>query len=104
MTKEERRLWYDFLKRLPVTVHRQKNIGSYIVDFFIASKNIVIELDGRQHSMEDNREADRRRDDEFFCLGIRVLRYRNSDVSGNFNLVCNDILKQLQIDVSELKK
>ena len=33
MTKEERHLWYDFLKKLPMTVNRQKNIGSYIVDF-----------------------------------------------------------------------
>ena len=34
MTKEERHLWYDFLKQLPVTVHRQKVLGNYIVDFF----------------------------------------------------------------------
>ncbi|MBQ5583241.1 MAG: DUF559 domain-containing protein, partial [Ruminiclostridium sp.] len=49
MTKEERRLWYDFLKGLPVTVHRQKVIGPYIVDFYIASSKTVIELDGSQH-------------------------------------------------------
>ena len=36
MTKEERHLWYDFLKTLPVTVHRQKVLGPYIVDFHIA--------------------------------------------------------------------
>ena len=42
LTKEERHLWYDFLKHLPVTVHRQKVIGPYIVDFYIASAKIVI--------------------------------------------------------------
>ena len=31
MTPEEKHLWYDFLKRLPVTVNRQKNIGNYVV-------------------------------------------------------------------------
>ena len=36
MTKEERHLWYDFLKPLPVTVNRQKVLGRYIVDFYIA--------------------------------------------------------------------
>ena len=46
MTKEERHLWYDFLKSLPVTVHRQKVLGNYIADFYIASKKLVIELDG----------------------------------------------------------
>ena len=42
MTKEEKHLWYDFLKKLPITVNRQKNIGNYIVDFLISSKRIVI--------------------------------------------------------------
>ena len=32
MTKEERHLWYDFLKSLPVMVHRQKVIGNYIME------------------------------------------------------------------------
>lgn len=49
MTKEERHLWYDFLKGLPVTIHRQKVIGNYIVDFYCASSNLVIEIDGSQH-------------------------------------------------------
>ena len=38
MTDEEKHLWYDFLKKLPITVNRQKNIDNYIVDFFIARK------------------------------------------------------------------
>lgn len=36
MTKEENHLWYDFFKNLPVNVNRQKVIGNYIVDFYIA--------------------------------------------------------------------
>ena len=32
MTDEEKHLWYDFLKKLPITVNRQKNIDNYIVD------------------------------------------------------------------------
>jgi len=40
MTPEERHLWYDFLKKLPLTVNRQKVIDNYIVDFFIASKKM----------------------------------------------------------------
>ena len=53
MTKEERHLWYDCLKHLPVTVQRQKVIGCYIVDFYIESRQVVIELDGRQHLMPE---------------------------------------------------
>ena len=42
MTREEKHLWYDFLKKLPFTVNRQKNIGNYIVDFYISSKNLCL--------------------------------------------------------------
>ncbi|MBQ2135250.1 MAG: DUF559 domain-containing protein, partial [Clostridia bacterium] len=58
MTKEEKHLWYDFLKKLPLTVNRQKNIGNYIVDFFIAQKRIVIEIDGAGHGFDENIEKD----------------------------------------------
>ena len=56
MSDEENQLWYDFLKKLPLTVNRQKNIGNYIVDFFIASKRIVIEIDGIQHKIPENKK------------------------------------------------
>ena len=49
MTEEERHLWYDFLKGLPVTVNRQKVIGRYIVYFYCAEAKLVIEIDGTQH-------------------------------------------------------
>ena len=49
MTKEERHLWYDFLKTYPVRFLRQKVLGRYIADFYCAKANVVIELDGSQH-------------------------------------------------------
>ena len=81
MTKEEKHLWYDFLKKLPITVNRQKIIGGFIVDFFIAEKRIVIEIDGSQHYEEEHSKADKERDSELFALGITVLRYTNSDIN-----------------------
>ena len=103
MTPEERHLWYDFLKRLPVTINRQKNIGNYIVDFYIASKRVVIEIDGIQHKTEEGREADKIRDQELRRIGITVLRYSNSAVNDNFYAVCNDILGRINISYRELK-
>ena len=96
MTKEERHLWYDFLRTLPVMVHRQKVIGAYIVDFYIASANLVIELDGSQHYDQEGRRADRERDAYLSALGLRVLRYSNADVNDNFSGVCQDILRYLK--------
>ena len=104
MTPEEKHLWYDFFKKLPITVHRQKNIGNYIVDFFIASKRVVIELDGIQHYQSENKRSDMIRDSEFEALGIKVLRYSNTDIKTNFSGVFKDIFKYLNIREDELKK
>ena len=95
MTKEERHLWYDFLKLLPMTVNRQKVIYNYIVDFYIASHRIVIELDGSQHFEEQAQLDDTERDNFLSQMGITVLRYKNIDIYQNFYGVCNDINRHL---------
>ena len=95
MTKEERHLWYDFLKALPVTIHRQKVIGKYIADFYCANAKLVIELDGSQHYQETGQLADKVRDDYFFSLGLCVLRYSNLEINRNFDGVCSDILRHI---------
>ena len=104
MTKQEKHLWYDFLKMLPMTVNRQRNIGNYIVDFFIPSASTVIEIDGIQHTMTENEEADGKRDEYLTKLGINVLRYTNPDIDNNFSVVCNDILAHLGLSANDLKK
>ena len=49
MTKEERHLWYDFLRGYPIRFLRQKVIDRYIVDFYCHDARLVVELDGSQH-------------------------------------------------------
>ena len=95
MTKEERHLWYDFLKPLPITVNRQKVIGNYIVDFYIATAKLVIELDGSQHYEERGIDSDAKRDEFLNSLGVKVLRYSNLDVNQRFESVCQDILNHI---------
>ena len=97
MTKEERHLWYDFLKQLPVTINRQKVIGSYIVDFYCASAKLVIELDGSQHFEGEGAASDRERDEALSKRGITVARYSNLDVNRNFEGVCADLLRRLNL-------
>ena len=104
MTPEEKHLWYDFLKKLPLTVKRQHNIENYIVDFYIADKKIVIELDGMQHGLPEQSRSDQKRDQTLADWKITVLRYTNNDIRNNFNGVVCDILKKLELDFSDLKK
>ena len=103
MTPEEKRLWYDFLKYLPLNVRRQHNIGDYIVDFYIAEKKIVIEIDGKQHALAEHKKADEERDAALATWSITVLRYSNESIRNNFNAVAEDILKRLGLDFSDLK-
>lgn len=103
MTPEEKHLWYDFLKRLPCNVRRQHNIGNYIVDFYIAEKKIVIEIDGVQHWTTEHRSADEARDRDLLSWGIKVLRYSNDSLRNNFSGVTVDILKNLSLEFSDLK-
>ena len=103
MTNAERKLWYLFLQRLPLTVNRQKNIGNYIIDFYIHSHSLAIEIDGRQHKLPENRAADDERDRELWALGITVLRYSNQDINRNFQAVCEDILRRLGLTASDLE-
>ena len=98
MTKEERNLWYNFLKELPITINKQKVIGNYIVDFYCASAKIVIELDGSQHFEEQGKRYDEKRDKYLKSLGLTVLRYSNYDVNTNFYGVCTDIMKRLPLE------
>ena len=95
MTKEEKHLWYDFLKEMPETFNRQKIIGKYIVDFYCASAKIVIELDGSQHYENDGVNSDKTRDEYLNSLGLIVLRYSNSDINCRFDEVCADIWKHM---------
>ena len=95
MTKEEKHLWYDFLKDLPVTIKRQKVFENYIVDFYCDKVKIIIEIDGSQHYEESGISKDKIRDKYFESLGIKVLRYSNYDINHHFDAVCNDIKTSL---------
>ena len=95
MTKEERRLWYDFLRDYPVRFSRQKVLGRYIADFYSAEAKLIIELDGSQHYESDGVGYDQARDAFLRSCGITVLRYSNADINQRFTSVCEDILKHL---------
>ena len=96
MTKEERRLWYEFFRLQPFTVKRQKVIGRYIVDFCIPSSMLIVELDGSQHYSMEGMHNDAQRDSFLQSQGYRVLRYTNLDINRNFSGVCEDILHHMQ--------
>ncbi len=91
MTKEERHLWYDFLRTYPVRFSRQKILGKYIADFYSAEAKLIIELDGSQHYEDRNMEKDGERTAFLEAYGLTVIRIPNNEVNRNFTGVCEYI-------------
>lgn len=103
MTKEERHLWYDFLRTYPVRFLRQKILGKYIVDFYNAEAKLVIELDGSQHYEKDNAQKDADRTAFLESYGLMVIRIPNNEVSRNFRGVCEYIDSAVKQSLSQLR-
>ena len=91
MTKEERHLWYDFLRSYPVKFYRQKVMGRYIVDFYCAKANLIVELDGSQHYEEAGMKYDAERTSFLQEYGVKIIRIPNNEVNRNFVGVCEYI-------------
>ncbi len=103
MTKEERHLWYDFLKSHPLRFQRQKIIGKYIVDFYCAEAKLIIELDGSQHYEDAGREHDEERTAFLESYGMQVIRIPNNEVNRNFEGVCEYLNHRIEQSLSQLR-
>ncbi len=96
MTKEEKRLWYDFLRFYPVKITRQKVLGKYIADFYCAKAKLVIELDGSGHYSDQGKENDAERTAFLVGYGLTVIRISNLEIHSNFKGVCDYLDRIIQ--------
>ena len=103
MTKEERHLWYDFLRSYPVRFSRQKVLGRYIADFYSAEAKLIIELDGSQHYEDQALKEDRKRTEYLEGYELRVIRIPNNEVMKNFVGVCEYIDTAVKQSLSQLR-
>jgi len=71
---------------------KQHPIGPYIVDFYCASRSLVIEIDGMSHT---DAEADAWRQRWLESNGMKMLRYSNDDVIVDIDGVIEDLEHQL---------
>ena len=94
-TDVERLLWGALRGRRFQTYkfRRQHPIGRYVVDFICLSHALIIELDGGQHAVALERDANRTADLQ--GQGYRVIRFWNNDVLDNLEGVLTMILIEL---------
>ena len=103
ITREERHLWYDFLRDYPIRFSRQKVLGRYIADFYCAKAKLVIELDGSQHYEDSGIQTDAERTAFLEAYGLKVIRIANCDVNRNFQSVCMYIDEMFRQSLSQLR-
>ena len=70
---------------------RQHSIGKYILDFYCPAEQLAIELDGAQHFTLVGNNNDEMRTAYLNGLGILVIRFENSLVFNQIELVLEEI-------------
>jgi len=68
---------------------RQKIIGNYIVDFYVKTLSLVIEIDGSSHDEKEVYYGIRQTYLE--SLGLKVFRITDFDVRNNLSLVMQEL-------------
>ena len=96
MTRQEKHLWYDFLKDYPIKVYKQRIIDNFIADFYCHKAKLIIEIDGSQHYSPEGKEYDAFRTEILNQQGLLVLRFTNGDVDNHFEGTCYMIDKTIK--------
>lgn len=97
MTRQEKHLWYDFLRDYPVKIYRQRSIDCFIADFYCSRAHLVIEIDGSQHYTDEAAVYDNERTKKLEQYGLKVIRFSNCDIDEHFEGVCmmiDEIIKR----------
>ncbi len=102
MTRQEKHLWYDFLRYYPLKIYKQRIIDNFIADFYCHSALLIIELDGSRHYTNQGKAHDEARTEILEKYGIYVLRFSNKDVNDNFEGVCYTIDKVINERIKKL--
>lgn len=94
-TKAEKILW-EYLRNRKfdgLKFRRQHPIDKFIADFYCHEKKLIVELDGAFHDDKMNTYYDKARTYELAETGIKVIRFRNSEVENNISFVLTEIKK-----------
>jgi very-short-patch-repair endonuclease len=92
MSLPEVLLWQQLRQELDgVQFRRQHPAGPYVLDFFCATANLAIEVDGEAHSYGERPARDLARDQWLSEQGVRTLRIPAVEVLKNLDGVLQAI-------------
>lgn len=96
LTDAENKLWFTLRNRqfFGMKFRRQVPVGNYIADFLCFERNLIVEVDGGQHS---DSIYDAKRDSWLQSEGYRVMRFSNHDVLTNMEGVLTTLARNLEL-------
>lgn len=94
MTPAEKVLWQELrANKLGVHFRRQQVIQGFIVDFYCHKAELIIEVDGDIHDLQQ--EEDARREKVLMEIGLRIVRFRNDEILKDLSIVLVRIKENL---------
>ncbi len=96
-TPAEIKFWLEILKDKRLASYKfssQKPIDNFIMDFYCSSLRLVVEIDGKIHKAQKERDNER---DEILKqkFGLKILRYKNEEVLEKPVFVIEDLIKYI---------
>lgn len=105
MPLSEKILWARIRnQQLGVKFRRQHGIGRYVVDFYCPEHKLIIELDGDSHYQDEAQEYDAIRDEFMSALGLQVMRFTNSELMENPEVVVMKIYDYVKNNAERLRQ
>ena len=97
MTYAEELLW-NYLKtnEWGYKFRRQHPLFMYVADFYCHKLKLLIEIDGSIHELEEVKRNDAIRENHLKNLGLKVIRFKNEDVTNHLEIVLNQIKQIIQ--------
>lgn len=97
-------MWRHLRNRnLKYKFRRQHPIEHFIIDFYCTEAKLCIEIDGGSHYEDGQAEYDQARTEYLEMLGYKVIRFTNDDVRYNTHRVADEIVRQIESRMIELK-
>lgn len=99
-TEAEKKVWSSLRDRRLKNqkFRRQVAMGPYIADFVCHEAKLIIEIDGGQHSVQENKDA--QRTDWLNKEGYKVVRFWNNEVIENLEGVLERIVEEIEIPLT----
>ncbi|MFA5916834.1 MAG: TatD family hydrolase [Candidatus Gracilibacteria bacterium] len=96
ITNAEKKIRYNFLNSIGINITKQKPLLNYIVDFYIPSLGLIIEIDGDSHFQENYIDYENKRTQDLEGYGLEIIRFTNNEIYENFENVCEKIKKKIE--------